>query len=65
MKKNLVLILVAVALIVLGFWYWNSAKEQGVPADDTTASINKELGGVDLGDLDSELKDIEADLSTL
>lgn len=66
MKKNLVLILVAVALIVLGFWYWNSAKDGAspLPVDNTTA-INQELDGVDLGDLDKEFQDIDAALGTL
>ncbi len=66
MKKNLVLILVAVALVVLGFWYWNSVKEEGSPLpEDSTTAINQELKGVDLGDLDSEFKSIEAELGTL
>ncbi|MDO8467065.1 MAG: hypothetical protein Q7S83_02905 [bacterium] len=66
MKKNLVLILVAVALIVLGFWYWNSVKEEAAPlSDDNSSAINAELNGVDLGDLDAEFKDIEAELGTL
>ena len=66
MKKNLVLILVAVALVVLGFWYWNSVKEETSPLpEDGTAAINKELEGVDLGDLDKEFQDIEAGLNQL
>lgn len=66
MKKNLVLILVAVALVVLGFWYWNSVKEEAAPLpEDSTTAINQGLDGVDLGDLDKEFQDVEAALGTL
>lgn len=66
MKKNLILILIAAALIVAGFWYWNSVKEEVAPvADDSSASINEDMENVELGDLESEFTEIDAELSTL
>ena len=66
MKKNLILLLVIAALVVLGVWYWGSAKKESaqLPADSTTA-ISQDLAGVDLGDFEGEFKDVEAALGTL
>ncbi len=37
----------------------------GDAADDQTSAINEDLGGVDLGDLEQEFKDIDQDLNNL
>ena len=53
------------ALVALGAWYWGSAKKGVPPSEDSTAAITQDLDGVDLGDLESEFKDVEAALGTL
>lgn len=67
MKKNLILLLVIAALVVLGVWYLGSAKKETVQQapEDSTIAINQDLNGVDLGDLESEFKDVEQALGTL
>ncbi|TSC82268.1 MAG: hypothetical protein G01um101419_622 [Parcubacteria group bacterium Gr01-1014_19] len=65
MKKNLILLLVVVALVALGAWYWSSSEEGSKLAEDSTAAISQDLDGVDLGDLESEFKDVQEALGTL
>ncbi|MDP3975160.1 MAG: hypothetical protein Q8P88_02670 [Candidatus Jorgensenbacteria bacterium] len=62
------IIIIALAAIFI-FWQGPSvqAPEVGteVGTEDTTSAIDTQLGGVDLGDLESEFQSIDADLGQL
>lgn len=74
-KIYIVVGLVVVLLIGAGVWLMlTPAKPQAVtpppspvaiPAQDSTAAIAKDLNAVDLGNVDEEFKDVDADLNAL
>jgi len=66
------LILVLIVLVILvGVWYWWSRKTvppQPTPPstkEDSTLTINQELEGIDIGNLDKEFQEIDQDLNSL
>lgn len=71
-SKNVLLILLAAALILAAVWYFY-LKNQVTPADinrlysqsqsDEVSAIEKDLDNTDFADLDAELADIEAELN--
>lgn len=64
--KKVLMLLVLVAVVALGVWLFRSSPEVAKEsATDTTASINEQLGNVDLGDLDKEFQSVDSDLNTL
>lgn len=72
MKKALTIIIVLVILAVLVIWLVSKTSAPGGPADadeilgqDTTSAINEQLESLDLGDLDAEFQEIDADLNQL
>jgi hypothetical protein len=72
MKKILTIIIVLVVLAVLVFWLATRTSAPTGPADtaeilgeDTTSAINEQLEGLDLGDLDAEFQQIDAELNQL
>ncbi|MFH1193280.1 MAG: hypothetical protein V1656_03110 [Candidatus Jorgensenbacteria bacterium] len=70
-KKCLGWTIAAVVLAAVAVWAWQagiftqSAAENILPGDDTTASINEGLTGIDVGDIDQEFKDIDASVQGL
>ncbi|MCR4283852.1 MAG: hypothetical protein NUV64_00840 [Parcubacteria group bacterium] len=80
MKKNIIIpILVIIIAGGLIYWYLNYVKPQksepepitteqievNLNKDDTTASINKAIDSIDLGDLDKEFQAIDTELQSL
>ena len=61
MKKSLIFILLAIALIVAGWFVWSSPRQVSAPGD---ADIS-EVDSVDLGNLDTEFQSIDSDLNQL
>lgn len=64
------------AVVALAGWMWWSPRQATAPdisetagpalsADDTTASIDKELNATDFGNLEAELQATDADLNSL
>jgi len=43
----------------------NGTTGEGATGGDTTGEINAEIESIDVGDIDSEFKDIDADLNNL
>lgn len=65
-KKNLVLAVVVVALVAIGVWYAvGSKKEAVIIPSDNSAAINDELSTIDIGDINSDLADVDATLKNL
>lgn len=77
MKKIIILIIIIV-LVALGVKYYlaNQAgeeitgldeknQEKAVVVEDTTAAITEGLEEINLGDLDAEFQEIDADLNSL
>lgn len=73
-KKKIALIAIAVlaAGAVLGIWWWQSQSPNvfnisapPMAAPDSSSAINQEVGGLDVGDLDAEFKQIDTDLNQL
>lgn len=68
MNTKLLIIVVIVILAAAGIWWWQAytpTQPVEAPPDDTSAAISQELGTVDLGNLDAEFQQIDADLNTL
>ena len=77
MNTKIYIIVGVVVLVLVGAAAWLAlAPEKPVgttpapspvaaPAQDTTAAIGKDLDAVNLGNLDGEFKDIDADLNAL
>lgn len=74
--KNTIITIVILALVLLGIIYYRAQKpvDSGpAPAQtstspgpsDSPAAINRDLDEIDLGDLDPEFQDIDADVSSL
>ena len=68
----------AAAVVLIGLWLWLGYRSATAPASpesevagpalteqDTTGAIEEELQATDLGDIESEFQDIEADLQNL
>lgn len=80
-KNILIAIIVIVAAAVIGFvvWFIQSSQAPTVPsgnsygvkinssesAADTITAVNAEIENIDIGDLDKEFKNIDADLQSL
>jgi FtsZ-interacting cell division protein ZipA len=76
MKKTLIIILAIIIVAILVWYWWSSSSSapqqqetsptvQNPAPNDTTSAINKELEGIDLGDLDREFQNIDSDLNSL
>lgn len=72
MKKTLTIVIILVVLAVLIVWLAARSPEPTIPADtaeilgeDTTSAINEQLESLDLGDLDAEFQQIDAELNEL
>ncbi|MEK7568153.1 MAG: hypothetical protein AAB498_00795 [Patescibacteria group bacterium] len=79
MNKNiLIAIIVIVAAVVIGFvvWFIQSSQAPTVPVplvedasksavNDTVSAVNSEIEKIDIGDLDKEFQDIDADFQSL
>lgn len=69
--KNILIAIVIVILAVLALVYWKPASKpstETAPAEqavDTTGAIEADLGAIDVGDLDSDFKSLDADVSSL
>lgn len=66
----------AAAVVLIGLWLWLGYRSATAPeapevagpelsAEDTTAAIEQDLQATDLGDIESEFQDIEAELQSL
>lgn len=62
MKKLYIIIAIIVAALV-GFWWWSSRQAVQTPFD--TSNINQELEDLDVGDINTEFKQIDQELDTL
>ena len=59
---------VVVVLLAVALWWWNQQSAiapEIVSEGDTTVAIDQDLNAVDLGDVDAELQDLEADVNSL
>ncbi len=77
MNTKIYIIVGVVVLVLVGALAWLAlAPEKPVapapaptpvaaPANDSTTAIGKDLDAVDLGNLDQEFKDVDADLNAL
>lgn len=79
MNKNiLIAIIVIVAAVVIGFvvWFIQSSQAPTVPvplvedasksaANDAVSAVNSEIENIDIGDLDKEFQDVDADFQSL
>lgn len=72
MKKTLTIVIILVVVAVLVIWLAIRTSAPAGPADtaeilgqDTTPAINEQLNSLDLGDLDAEFQQIDADLNQL
>ena len=65
MNKKLILLVIAIAVVVLGVLLSKSKQEAVAPAEDSTAMISKELGALEVNDLDKEFQAIDTDLQGL
>ncbi len=76
MKKGLVIVTVIVIAIILIIIVWLASRPAPVPAvptvetpevlgGDTTSAINEQLDSLDLGDLNTEFEQIDAELNQL
>lgn len=79
MNKNIIIIAIIVlvlAVIGIGFWFFSKSDvsplapiipvgEESKINGDTTAAIEQELNDANLGDLDAEFNDIDAELKNL
>lgn len=59
-----VIAIIVVLALVFIFWQGPAATPE-VGTEDTTSAIDAQLGGIDLGNLEAELGDIDADLNQL
>lgn len=74
-NKKIVLITLAVlaAAALLGIWWWRSQSPNifniSTPPvaapEDSSSAINQEIGALDIGNLDAEFQQIDADLNQL
>ena len=78
MKKNIVILIIILVVLVLGFWFLSSRtnapsglEEEGQPNGlgeldvQSDAVINQDLDSVDLGDLNEDFDSINQDLNNL
>ena len=72
MKKTLLIIIIVLALTAISVWWWTSRSapslpslEPEAPGSDTTSAIESELQNIDLGDLDAEFQNLDADINSL
>ncbi|MFH0712449.1 MAG: hypothetical protein V2A55_01145 [Candidatus Jorgensenbacteria bacterium] len=73
MKKTLTIVIIVIVLALVIWFIFRSpepvfspeAGTTGVLGGDTTSAINNDLNSLDLGDLDSEFQQIDADLNQL
>lgn len=79
MNKNIfIAIIVIVAAVVIGFvvWFIQSSQAPTVPvplvedasksaANDAVSAVNSEIENIDIGDLDKEFQDVDADFQSL
>lgn len=59
---------VAVILLAVVIWWWSqqpAVAPETVSRGDTTVAIDQDLTAVDLGDVDTELQGLEADVNSL
>lgn len=66
-KGVLVGLIVVLAALILGYWWWQSreVRKVEVPASDETSVINSDLEGININGLDEEFQSIDADLEQL
>lgn len=69
-KNTIIIVVVIVAVILGGVWWWlQRGTTEGQPStqapSDTTGSIQTDLNNLDLGDLDKEFQNVDADLNSL
>lgn len=69
--------IVIILLVIAGYWLWNSrwqqpaVPESALPAapevsqEDTTTAIQEDLEQIDLGDIDEQFQQIDAELNNL
>lgn len=61
----------AIVIVIAAFLIWWQGPAAQAPAgttigtDDTTSAIGSQLDGIDVGDLNNELQNIDADLNQL
>ena len=72
MKKIFIAVIIVIILVALAYWQFGDAPEeetlpesQALLDQDTTSEILGNLEGIDLGDLDQEFQDIDAELDQL
>ncbi len=77
MKKTLIIVVIVIIIAVLAIWLvyrspepvsspaGETAETAEVSGGDTTSVINSDLDSLDLGDLDAEFEQIDADLNQL
>ena len=75
-KKNIIVIIFSVVVLALLIWllvvnkqptFQPSAENNDLtaPANDSAAAIDRDLQGIDIGDLEQEFQGIDQDLNSL
>lgn len=70
MNKNLIILVIIIALIVLGSWAWAPSSQKSAPAtspttEDTTAAITDDLSGIEVTSSDADFGALDTDLQAL
>lgn len=74
--NKIIWIIVIIAVIAVGYWLWNSKWDQPgvesvlpqlpeVSEEDSTAAIQQDLEQIDLGDIEGQFQNIDAELNNL
>lgn len=67
-KKTYILIAAVAIILIAGFVWWNSARVEQEPVmqeSDTVETIQQDLDAIDIGDVDTEFKDVDETLKAL
>ncbi len=65
MKKFLIVVVIVV-FAILALVYWGPAGEVSLdPSDDTTSGIEKDLGSIEVGELDADFDSLDGDINSL
>ena len=66
MNKTSIIILIVIVVVAAGIWLLLGQRKPSVPsAADSTTAINDSLNQIDLLDINSQFKEIDADINNL
>lgn len=77
MNTKVIILVIVLILVLVGLLWWfpitprkvipspSTTTSEVAPAEDTTATINKDLGNIQLDKVDADFKDVDKDLQSL